>query len=479
MAFSSGSSLVQSDTATTGGGGGSVAAGGGGGVSSWDELTGTLSGDVPFETVDSDGNPVSRGAAFSDDLSSGPTIRWDRDPGASLALRVRDEANGQTLLTLDESGNLIAQGDVSAFGSGSGGGGGTSDFQAGRSLTLDTGTSPSTLNVNLSGSGDAAVSTDGSGDYVVDVTVPVDTVFGRTGAITAQSGDYTHAQISGISSDDHHTRYTGSEARGAVEGTSDVADLSGALGTSGQVPQSNGTGVSWTSLSAADLSNVSADSASDAHHAKYTDENAQDAVGAMVDTTLAYTDSGPTLSVVGDNVDAGSVDGYEGSELAVLAEDETVTGRWDYEGNTNVNSISDLTSSGNNQPSDWSNNDRLRVTGANNTITFVVPSVTNKREAAIQVGHEEAQFSNAVGKLYLNPVGGDVITNQNAGFGGDRFPDYAVDADGQIRAQSGLRVSTTSGDYQIQGDGSGNLEILTPAGNRQKFFDDGDFGAFK
>lgn len=42
-------------------------------------------------------------------------------------------------------------------------------------------------------------------------------VFGRTGDVTAQLNDYTHNQIGGQSSDDHHTRYTDSEARSAVE----------------------------------------------------------------------------------------------------------------------------------------------------------------------------------------------------------------------------------------------------------------------
>jgi len=44
----------------------------------------------------------------------------------------------------------------------------------------------------------------------------VSSVFGRTGDVTASSGDYSHSQISGISSDDHHTRYSDEEAQDAV-----------------------------------------------------------------------------------------------------------------------------------------------------------------------------------------------------------------------------------------------------------------------
>ena len=40
----------------------------------------------------------------------------------------------------------------------------------------------------------------------------VSSVFTRVGAITAQSGDYTHAQIGSVGADDHHVKYTDAEA---------------------------------------------------------------------------------------------------------------------------------------------------------------------------------------------------------------------------------------------------------------------------
>lgn len=63
----------------------------------------------------------------------------------------------------------------------------------------------------------------------------------------------------------------------------DVAELAGALGTSGQVPQSDGAAVSWATLAAADISDVSADSVADAHHAKYTNSDAQSAINNDAD----------------------------------------------------------------------------------------------------------------------------------------------------------------------------------------------------
>ena len=392
MAFSSASTLQQTDEVAAVASG--SLGGGGGGVTTWDSLTGTLSGDVPFETVDSDGNPVSRGAAFSDDLDSGPTIRWDRDPAGGYAARVRDEANGQTLLTLDEDGNLVAAGDIAAFGSspGSGGGGG-SEFQAGRSLTLDTSTSPATLNANLVGGTNVDVSTDGNNDYVIDVpdAGAVDSVFGRTGAVTPQSGDYTHDQIGGISSDDHHTKYTDSEAVSAVN--------------------------SETSLN---------------------------------------------VDITGD---ADTVDGYQGSDLAALSENETVEGRWNFKKKISPPEVY------------FGGAERIKsVSGgavkieARGNVT-ILPDVDDVFGAAFEV-----LGPNNNTRLHVSANGNGVGVENGS-------PSHALDVAGQVRGQDGLRVYApnanggSGGDFEIHPDGNGNLEILTPSGNSQTFFDSGDFTA--
>lgn len=61
--------------------------------------------------------------------------------------------------------------------------------------------------------GDPSLNTNWS-VFVFDV--PVDTVLGRTGDVTAQSGDYSHSQIANVGTDDHHSRYTDSEASAAA-----------------------------------------------------------------------------------------------------------------------------------------------------------------------------------------------------------------------------------------------------------------------
>jgi len=53
--------------------------------------------------------------------------------------------------------------------------------------------------------------------------------------------DGDHNQLQGVGSSDHHSRYSDSEARTAVEGTSNVEDLASA-GASGTVPTSQGDG---------------------------------------------------------------------------------------------------------------------------------------------------------------------------------------------------------------------------------------------
>jgi len=90
-------------------------------------------------------------------------------------------------------------------------------------------------------------------------------------------------------------------------------------------------------------------------------------------------------------------------------QDEVFEGKVDIDTETVVNSVSELTASGNGKNTDWNQDYHHKVVGANNALTFTVPSDTNKREAAIQAGHSAGSFSDFRGDLYLNPVGGAVI----------------------------------------------------------------------
>ena len=412
--------------------------GGGGGASTWDDLSGTLSGDVPFETVDENGDPVSRGVTFDDDYDNSPTpkIRWDRDPAGGYAARVRDVENGQTLLTVSEGGQTRAKTldveqtlTIPEKGDGAGQYIGDADFELGRSLRRDTNADPDQVDVVLvdnSGSelptttlGDGTeayqISTSGQGsptDVLEDGTEKVadatdidflgedfdvsDEGGGEAGISLAEdyllSSDYTPEA-------DTHAKYTDADAVDAVNGTEikpggvDVESQSNNqhIAQDGAFYRTDGQ------------AHITVDD-------KLFIRDQQDGPSSAGGTFLFETNqnkitvNGNTVwhegnDGTGSGLDADTVDGYEGSDLAVLSEDETVTGQW----------------------------------------TF----------------------------------------NSNTGLGGETNPSYALDVNGQVRGQDGLRVTTASGDYEVQGDGNGNLEIITPSGNRQVMFNNGDFGAFQ
>lgn len=88
--------------------------------------------------------------------------------------------------------------------------------------------------------------------------IAVDSVFGRTGAVTAQSGDYTHSQITGQTASDHHAKYTDSDAESAINADADHGSTA---------PHNYFSGAHG------DLTGVTASQ----HHAKYTDAEAQNA----------------------------------------------------------------------------------------------------------------------------------------------------------------------------------------------------------
>jgi len=545
-------------------------------------LSGPLTG-VPFKT-------------------QGDDLEWQANADNDLVLK--NTTDDQVLLTVDQNtGSLTAEGDVAAFGSGTGGGGGTT-FEPGRSLSLDSATDPDTLNVNLVGGTNVTLSTDENDNYVIDASGgsgAVDSVFGRTGAVAAQSGDYDHSQLGVISPDDHHTRYTDSEARGAVRAGIDYVDFKNnersdysengrvywdksaglyvkssnashtdpaLLWSSANFMAATGISVSYDDEDhpslAVDESEVDHNSlsgiSSDNHHARYDNAEAVSAVNE--ETSLSVDITG----------DADSVDGYDGNELAALSENETVAGiynfkngRKEFGGDLVTRTFAKLTGndSGNGV---FTNGYRAyvgliplintgdkelvygRITGARGTyswggghfiyaendpyndgldITLTSGIVTSLKGAdgarlvqfdyegftwvGIEIvsggsgisqgvrfqgrvisdsGNEDifpqvvdfgslsnlAAFSGSTGET-VEEVGSKTIWTD--GIGINTAPSYSLDAAGQVRAQDGLRVTTSNGDYEIQGDGNGNLKILTPSGNRQKFFNDGDIGAFK
>lgn len=82
-------------------------------------------------------------------------------------------------------------------------------------------------NTNLDGITDWVVADwaifNGTAWEKADHTDAVASVFGRKGAVTAQAGDYTHAQLAGIGADDHHARQHALSS--ALDHTGEITDL--------------------------------------------------------------------------------------------------------------------------------------------------------------------------------------------------------------------------------------------------------------
>jgi len=146
---------------------------------------------------------------------------------------------------------------------------------SGDTLGLDT-LAPFTLsNGSLALSLGNALTVDGSNDLAVS------------------EGDISHDNLAGVSSSDHHSRYSDSEARSAVDGSSVSVDHDNLTGVGSSDHHSKTT-------SASELSDVSPDSDSDAHHSRYSDSEARSAV------------DGANVDIAGD---ADTVDGQDASDL--------------------------------------------------------------------------------------------------------------------------------------------------------------------
>lgn len=152
----------------------------------------------------------------------------------------------------------------------------------------------------------------------------VNSVFGRTGVVTAQTDDYTWAQINkAVSSLADITTRSASDLN---SGTLPDARLSANVYTTTEQVDDrvaaliqNGTGITWTyDDGAATLTgNVSI--------TQYTDELAQDAVGGILTNTATlswdYDDMGNTISadVIQSGIDHGSVGGLSDDDHAQYA----------------------------------------------------------------------------------------------------------------------------------------------------------------
>jgi len=358
MAFSSGSTLQQTDEVAAVGGGTAPAVGGGGGVSTWDDLSGELSGPVPFDATDDSGNPTSRSLQF---LNVTPQVDVTSDPANGVALEIKDQTNGQRLGTLTTDGRWETRADQEAFADGSFGSGsstnsllqvkdagtvlttdaaslnftgsGLSLTQNGDEITIDvSGGSGSDIDIeqnqtsvvggatglSFEGSGIDSVDNDGDGTATVNISKGSSTEVQEGG--TAQVSDVTVLDF--VGPDFSVATPTSGEAKVSLQNDTvtvagNAVSLGGSTGIAHGDLSSIGSSDHHTkTTSAADLTDVSADSVANAHHAVFepADYNPVSDVEAH-GNALAIDISG----------DADSVDGYQGSELAALAENEEFT----------------------------------------------------------------------------------------------------------------------------------------------------------
>jgi hypothetical protein len=96
-----------------------------------------------------------------------------------------------------------------------------------------------------------------------------------------------------------------------------------------------------SSLSAADLfgNKTTDDLPEGSKNQYYTDERAQDAVGTILGSQFVYTDGTPEITLdqgSGSGLNADQLDGFEESAFAKLADNETVTGDYTFDGSTAI-----------------------------------------------------------------------------------------------------------------------------------------------
>jgi hypothetical protein len=288
--------------------------------------------------------------------------------------------------------------------------------------------------------------------------VGVSSVFGRTGDVTASSGDYSHGQISGISSDDHHTRYSDEEAQDAV-GTiltdsgaatvtyDDAANTItvSATDTDTQLSDSevqtainndadHGSTASHNyTTSASSLSDVSPDSDPDAHHAVFepADYNPVSDVEAH-GNALA-------IDITGD---ADKLDGAEGSKYTRLDQVEERKANLALDDNElRLRAATD-------------DNHALRTAGTTGSSSFAGVDPNGP-----------ALYGYVDGILGTTQTGtGEAVCvywdkNQHVGLGGETAPSYAVDVNGtgnfsgDLYAGGNVGIGGTSPSYSLDVNG--------------------------
>jgi len=196
----------------------------------------------------------------------------------------------------------------------------------------DTMSGPLTIGGDLSAT-DGETVWDESAGYIPQGRLENDslTVAGNS-VILGGATAISHPDLSAISSDDHHIRYSDEEAQDAVGNILNpdfIYDDSGnQISLSEDTVTVAGNSVSLggsTNVDHNDLSSIS----SDDHHIRYSDEEAQDAVGSILNGDFVYDDAGNqilltnnSVTVAGNTVSLGGSTNVDHNDLSSINTDD-------------------------------------------------------------------------------------------------------------------------------------------------------------
>lgn len=140
----------------------------------------------------------------------------------------------------------------------------------------------------------------------------------------------------------------------------------------------------------------------------------------------------------------------------------------DFDGNNDIDgdekaiSIEDINAIAN-DANNWNSKYSLRMWANNNAMTFMVGSALNERKGMIQVGHAALGFSQYLGTLLLNPLGGNVAVGGKSADAPLHVHGNII-ASGDITALGSMYVGQNSGSQIYMNRNSWNRFIATKEG---------------
>jgi hypothetical protein len=338
--------------------------------------------------------------------------------------------------------------------------------------------------------------------YVRDQSGTVDTSNIATGAVTSTEiqdgtvavGDlaFNPATQSELNSHEnnssaHHSRYSDEEAQDAV-GTILSGDFSyndsgnsislandsvtvntgNALGGGGSVALGGSISIS---VNEGQIShdNISGVSASD-HHARYTDEEAQDAVGTILGANFTYNDAGPGISLADDTVTVSSGNALTGGGsvalggVTTLNVDESAISHDNISGVSSDDHHSRYTDSEALLAVDGSNLTLVNLDMLGGDIESVEGIVPDTGVLDIDLSSNHVKFTSGVSDVFvINPGSGVDAVNEDLYERGNRVATrtWAQNRFGQLNMVTKTANYTASENDGVLADASGGTVTVT------------------